>query len=246
MGTDSALPNAVTAQRIGQAMDGSGKPQSITSRPEITRFDAGFNALYFGTGRLLGSSDIQDPATLSPPLNVAYQQSVYALKDTGIDLGNLRLPGAKLVQQVMSLIDSTNRGISNNPVDWNTQNGWRVDLNPAGDSPGDRVINDQFQLVRGVLLLQSNEPNNDACSSGGNRFDYQFDYQSGSYIASSPGAVVGFKSGAALSAGFVVYRLPSGQLKYTSTDVTGNKTTGGVLPGSAGSLGRRATWRELY
>jgi hypothetical protein len=44
----------------------------------------------------------------------------------------------------------------------------------------------------------------------------------------------------------VVYRLPSGQLKYTGIDITGQKQTGGVLPGSSGALGRRATWRELY
>jgi type IV pilus assembly protein PilY1 len=249
LSTNSATPDAVTLQRIGQAMDGSTppKPQSITITPEITRFDAGFNVLYFATGRFLGSSDIQDPATLIPPANLAYQQTVYGFKDTGTDLGNLRAPAANLVQQVMSLIDATNRTISNNPVDWSTQNGWWVDFNPANDSPGERVYSDQeFQLVRGSLLVVANEPNNEACSSGGNRFDYQFDYRSGSYLASSPGQVVGYRSGSALGAGFVVYRLPSGQLKYKSTDVTGKQTVQGVLPGSGGSLGRRATWRELY
>jgi type IV pilus assembly protein PilY1 len=130
-------------------------------------------------------------------------------------------------------------------VDWTSRNGWWVDLNPANSSPGERV-NIDMQLVRGVLLVASNEPNNEACSSGGNSFFYQFDYRSGSYLASSPGQVVGIKLGAALAAGFVVYRLPSGQLKYTGIDITGKKLTGGVMPGSAGSLGRRATWRELY
>jgi type IV pilus assembly protein PilY1 len=157
----------------------------------------------------------------------------------------MRNPTANLVQQVMTLIDANNRTISNNAVDWSTKNGWRVDLNPANASPGERV-NIDIQLVRGVLLIDANEPNNEACSSGGNSFFYQFDYQSGSYLASSPGQVVGVKLGSALAAGFVVYRLPSGQLKYTGIDVTGQKQTGGVLPGSSGSLGRRATWRELY
>jgi type IV pilus assembly protein PilY1 len=234
-----------TVQRIGQTLDGAGRPQSITTRPEITRFDAGFNVIYVATGRFLGASDIPDPATLMPPLNVAYQQSIYGFKDTGTDLGSLREPAAGLVQQVMSVIDANNRTISNNGVSWSTQNGWWVDLNPANDSPGERV-NIDIQLVRGVLLVASNEPNNEACSSGGNSFFYQFDYRSGSYLASSPGQVVGVKLGAALAAGFVVYRLPSGQLKYTGIDITGQKTTGGVLPGSSGSLGRRATWRELY
>ena len=52
--------------------------------------------------------------------------------------------------------------------------------------------------------------------------------------------------GAALLAGFVVYRLPSGQLKYTGIDVTGKKKTEGVNPGGGGALGNRVSWRELY
>ena len=236
-------------QLIGQARDASGKMQSITTRPDVTRFDTpapAFNVVYFGTGRLLGGTDIPDPATLVPPvLDLAYQQTVYGFRDTGANLGNLRAPGAKLVQQTLSVIDATSRTISNNPVDWSTQNGWWVDLNPASDSPGERVSIDP-QLVKGVLLVATNEPNSDACSSGGDSFFYQFDYRSGSYVASAPGAVVGIKLGSALAAGFVVYRLPSGQLKYTGIDVTGKKQTGGVNPGAGGAVGSRASWRELY
>jgi type IV pilus assembly protein PilY1 len=234
-----------TVQLIGQTLDGAGKPQSITTRPEITRFDAGFNAIYVATGRFLGASDLQDPATLIPPANLAYQQAVYGFKDTGTNLGSLREPAANLVQQTLSVIDANTRTVSNNAVDWSTSNGWWMDFNPANDSPGERV-NIDMQLVRGTLLVATNEPNNEACSTGGNSFFYQIDYRSGSYLASSPGQVLGTKLGSALIAGFVVYRLPSGQLKYTGIDITGQKQTGGVLPGSSGALGRRATWRELY
>ena len=100
-------------------------------------------------------------------------------------------------------------------------------------------------IVLGVLLVATNEPNSEPCSSGGDSFFYQFDYQSGSYVASAPGAVVGVRSGSALMAGFVVYRLPSGQLKYTGIDVSGKKQTGGVNPGSGGAVGKRVSWREL-
>jgi len=238
-----------TKQLIGQAKDASGKMQSITTRPDVTRFDTpapAFNVVYVGTGRFLGSTDIPDPAL--PPLSAtdrAYQQSVYGFKDTGADLGDLRAPGANLVQQTLSSIDAITRTISNNPVDWSTQNGWYVDLNPAGESPGERVSIDP-QLVKGVLIVATNEPNSDACSAGGDSFLYQFDYRTGAYVASSPGAVVGVKLGSALAAGFVVYRLPSGQLKYTGIDVTGKKQTGGVNPGAGGAIGSRASWRELY
>ncbi len=238
-----------TVQRIGQVNDASipPKPQSITTRPEITRFASpapSFNVVYVATGRFLGASDLQDPATLVPPENRAYQQSVYGFKDTGADLGNLRQPGAKLVQQFLTVIDATSRSVSTNPVDWATQNGWYVDLNPLNDSPGERV-NIDMQLVKGALLLVTNEPNSEPCSSGGDSFLYQFDYQSGSYIASAPGQLVGTKLGSALTAGFVVYRLPSGQLKFTGIDVTGKKLTGGVNPGAGGVIGKRVSWREL-
>jgi type IV pilus assembly protein PilY1 len=239
-----------TAQRIGQAFDNSSppRPQSITTRPEITRFDAGFNVIYVGTGRYLGASDIPDANTLTPPPvpTWAYQQTVYAFKDTGADLGNLRATGAKLQVQTMSVLpDGVSRTISNNKVDWNTMNGWFVDLNPANDSPGER-INIDMQLVRGVLVVAANEPNNEACSTGGNSFLYFFDYQSGSYVASSPGQVVGTRLSQALAAGFVVYRLQNGQLKFAEINVNGTKKVGGVPPGSGGALGRRVSWRELF
>jgi len=236
----------LTFQRIAQLFDGSSppRPQSVTTRVEVTRFAAGFNAIYVGTGRLLGSSDLPDPMTLSPPEARAYQQTVYGFKDTGSDLGNLRLPAANLVQQSLIVVDPTSRTISNNPVDWTTQNGWYVDLNPANQSPGERVNIDP-QLVRGVLLVPTNEPNSQPCSAGGNSYVYQFDYQSGSYVASASGQIVGTKLGSALIAGAVVFRLPSGQLKYSAIDVTGKKTVGGINPGAGGTIGKRVSWREL-
>jgi type IV pilus assembly protein PilY1 len=243
-----------TAQRIGQALDGSSppRPQSITTRPEITHFDppvpGGFNVIYVGTGRYLGTSDIPNAATLpTPPVPTwAYQQSVYAIKDTGTDLGSLRAGPANLQVQTMTVLpDLVSRTISNNKVDWDTQNGWYVDLNPAGNSPGER-INIDMQLVRGVLVVAANEPNEEACSTGGNSFLYFFDYKSGSYVASSPGGVVGTRLSTALAAGFVVYRLANGQLKFAEINVNGTKKVGGVPPGSGGALGRRVSWRELF
>jgi type IV pilus assembly protein PilY1 len=76
-----------TMQRIAQLFDGSSppRPQPVTTRPELTRI-AGFNVIFVGTGRLLGASDLQDPATLVPAEDTAYQQTVYGIKDTGTDL----------------------------------------------------------------------------------------------------------------------------------------------------------------
>jgi len=237
----------MTYQLLGQTLDGSSppKPQSITTKVDITEFAAGFRAIYLATGRLLGTSDLQDPATLSPPEDRAYQQTVYAFKDTGANLGNLRLPAAGLVEQTIALTADPNvRTISNNAVDWSTKNGWFVDLNPSNQSPGERVTIDP-QLVRGVFLVATNEPKNEPCSAGGVSWTYQFDYQSGSYVASASQQTVGTKLSQALVAGVVVYRLPSGQLKYSAIDVTGKKVVGGVNPGGGGAVGKRVSWREL-
>jgi len=51
--------------------------------------------------------------------------------------------------------------------------------------------------------------------AGGDSFVYQFGYRSGSYVASAAAQIVGTKLSSALVAGVVVYRLPSGQLKYS-------------------------------
>ncbi len=224
----------MSTKRIGQLFDGSSppRPQSVTTRVDVTRFAAGFNVVYVATGRMLGASDLQDPATLVPPEDRAFQQTVYGFKDlgTGADLGDLRLPAANLVQQTLIVVSTTDRSVSNNAVDWSTKNGWYVDFNPANASPGERVTVDP-QLVRGVLLVGTNQPNTEPCSAGGESFVYQFSYDSGSYVASAAGQVVGTKLSSALLAGVVVYRLPSGQLKYSAIDVTGAKTVGGVAPG---------------
>ncbi|HSH17236.1 MAG TPA: hypothetical protein VLD18_14435, partial [Verrucomicrobiae bacterium] len=149
-----------------------------------------------------------------------------------------------LVEQTVTVVDGTTRTISNNPVDWSTQNGWFVDLNPNNDSPGERVTIHP-QLVKGVLLLTTNEPNSEPCAAGGNSWAYQFDYRTGSYVASAAAQVVGTKLSPALVAGIVVYRLPSGQMKYSAIDVTGKKVVGGINPGSGGASGKRVSWREL-
>lgn len=236
----------VTAQRLATLKDGSTppRPQSITTRPEVTRFSGGFNVVYFGTGRLLGGTDLGDPALLTPPEPYAFQQSIYAIKDTGTDLGNLRLPAANLVQQTMSAVTATTRTVTNNPVDFATNNGWYLDLNPGNASPGERV-NLDLTLVKGVLIATTNEPNTQACSDGGNGFLYQLSYRSGSYIPGTPGGIVGGQIASSLLVGSVFYRTTTGSLIGLTRSSTGTPIKTAVNPGGAGGSGQRVSWREL-
>jgi Tfp pilus tip-associated adhesin PilY1 len=232
----------VTVQRIARLMDNSAtpRPQSITTRPEVTRFStgSGFNVLYVGTGRLLGVSDLGDPASLVPPEPYAFQQTIYGFKDTGADLGNLRVTG-NLVQQTMAGSPVT-RTVTNNTVDFNVKNGWYVDLNPGNSSPGERV-NLDLVLVRGTLLAATNEPNTQACSDGGNGFFYQFDYRSGSLIAGSSAGQIS----SALIVGFVVFRTQTGALRTLIRTATGPPIEKEVVTAGGAGGGQRVSWREL-
>jgi type IV pilus assembly protein PilY1 len=91
----------------------------------------------------------------------------------------------------------------------------------------------------------TNVPNNNACTVGGDSFIYQFNYQTGSNIASAPSGLVATKFTGQITVGLVVVRLPSGVFKGVATGATGTKTPVGVNVGGAGGTGRRVSWREL-
>jgi type IV pilus assembly protein PilY1 len=130
--------------------DASGKAQPVTTRPELGMV-RGFRVLYVGTGKFLGPSDAPD---ISP-------QTLYAFKDTGAPLGNLRTGG--LVPKILTASNATTRTVAPSTVDWLTQSGWLVDFNLG---PGERVNVDP-QLTLGTLTVHTNIPNADPCSVGG-------------------------------------------------------------------------------
>jgi len=67
-------------KNIGQAKDASNRPQPITTKPALGLIDNTYPALFVGTGRYLGVSDLTDPATWVPPSTDAWQNSLYAFK----------------------------------------------------------------------------------------------------------------------------------------------------------------------
>ena len=233
-------PTAVL--KIAELKDSSGRPQSITTKPELGLVK-GNRTVFVGTGRYLGTSDLQDPATWVPASTDAWQQSIYAIKDKSVAYGNIRA-GGTLIQQTISVVSPTLRSTSTNPVDWTAYDGWYADFNPANDSPGERVSIDP-QLLLGTLLVATNVPNADACTIGGDSWQYQFSYETGQYLSTSPNQAVAEKLSNAITVGIVVVRLPAGQLKAIATDAGGTKTTFGVNIGGSSASGKRTGWREL-
>lgn len=231
-----------TVAKIAELKDASGKPQSVTTRPELAEID-GRPVVYVGTGRYLGPNDLPDPATLTPPLPYAYQQSLYAFKDTGVNNGNLRT-SVNMVQQIMSQPSATTRKTTDNPVDWTSKLGWFVDFNPGNASPGERVSVEP-QLVLGALLVATNVPTTDACSFAGSSWFYQFHYSSGGALPAAEGGVTGEYLGNALTADFLTVQPTTLKPVVNVTQVDGTIVDKTVNLSGTGPVGRRISWREL-
>lgn len=229
-------------KHIADLKDAGGKPQSVTAKPEITVIDLK-PVIYVGTGRYLGADDLPDPATLIPPLPFAYQQSIYAIRDTDTDYLNVRTSG-RLVEQTLTDLGTT-RTASSNTVDYANKDGWFIDLNPANTSPGERV-NLDIQIVSGTVVVGANEPKDSACVPGGNSFLYFFDFKTGAAVDTAPGGQVGQKLSGTL-AGETLFQLgKSGNNKGLAikTDGTAFGFTPPIRSGGGGA--RRMSWREIF
>ncbi|HYX65137.1 MAG TPA: PilC/PilY family type IV pilus protein, partial [Burkholderiales bacterium] len=242
-----APPAASTATapcvtHVATLKDGAGRAQPITTRPALTHISSS-RVLYIGTGRYLGDgthggiSDLIDPGAAS---GIAWQQTLYGFKDKNADYGaNLRT-SANLVTQTLTLINSVDLGITSNAVDWNTNDGWLVDFIGAGER-----VNIDPRLVLGTLKVVTNIPSGGgACSVGGSSRVYDFDFRSGSAVATAVNGVVGSSLGGTIAVGMAIVQLPSGDIKDIITGADTSKTTVNVQLGSGSSTMRRFSYRE--
>ena len=200
--------------------DGAGNPQPITVRPVVTNFKSS-RIYYVGTGRYLASTDPSDTS----------QQSIYGLKDKDADYGtNIR--AANLVVWTLSAgssrtISTTSISIGTTGVDaFTSTDGFVIDLNPASDSPGERIVLDP-RLELGTLVFASNVPIVGGCTPGGDSFVYNLDYTTGSYVPGAVGNVAGVRQGAFL-VGFTPIQTTDGSIRTVNTDSAGGLGTGSV------------------
>ncbi|MBU1235940.1 MAG: hypothetical protein KJ634_05600 [Gammaproteobacteria bacterium] len=196
--------------------------QPIMSAPAISTVN-GNTVLFFGTGRYLGQSDLE---------NVG-QQSIFAIKDGGPTAA--AVTKADLVQQTMS----GSRTMTNNSVDWNATAGWYIDL-PSGE-----LVNLKAQLYAGVLLVATVAPSATACEPGGSGYLYQFNYRTGSAADNKTDTVVATYYASPI-VGFSFIRTVGGAVKVLSTTAAGELDSGTSVADPAGEEGgTRVMWREL-
>lgn len=213
--------------------------QPVTTRPELAVVRSGgqrYAVVAVGTGRYLGLSDIAD----------ASQQSIYVVKDAlgNAGLGKVRTAGVLKPRTLTASANGNTRSIAGDTLDWSSDKGWYVDLNPANASAGERV-NVDMDLQLGVLKAVGNVPSNNACGQGGSAWLYLMDLGSGLALPRT-NSVTSLFTATALLTGIRTLRLTSGITSTLTSDsaglVRGNLDESG--PASSRRV-RRMGWREL-
>jgi len=212
-----------------------GVPQPITTQPSLAQVSYNGSPVavaYVGTGKYLGVTDLATTAI----------QTVYAIKDplTGTGVGDAHA-SASVVAQTLSLSNTSDalsaRNVTSLPVNWVTQNGWKVDLTVATlPTPGERV-NVDMQLLNNTLTVASNIPSTDVCNAGGTSYLYDFDIGTGSRPSTLVSTSVGKWLGGSMVVGisWVTLQLTggdagSGRTITITVDNKGNPRTDDVPP----------------
>jgi len=193
--------------------DGAGNAQPITVRPVVTNLSSR-RIFYIGTGRYLASTDPSDTS----------QQSIYGFRDKDADYGTNIRTGANLVTQTLTA--GSSRTITSNAVNWATQDGFVIDLNPGNDSPGERIVLDP-RLELGTLVFASSVPIVGGCTPGGDSFVYNLDFTTGSYVPGTQNGIAAVRQGAFL-VGFTPVQTTDGSIRTVNTDSSGGLGTGSV------------------
>jgi len=240
-----------TVMHVASLKDGSARAQPITTRPALTHIGTD-RIIYVGTGRFLGAPDLTDPGAGS---GIAWQQSLYAFKDTDTDYGtsgNGLRANSNMFRQTLSSLSPTTRGITANvtPVTFAApQIGWYMDFNPTfsgvQDSPGEGVNLVDPKLVLGTLAVTTNAPaqGSSSCSVGGSSYSYNIDFKTGLAVSTSAGGVVGQSLGGTITVGVAIVQLPSGAIKSINTGADTTKTTSSVNTSASGAQVKRFSYR---
>ena len=231
----AATPGAWTVTKLATLVDSGGQVQPVTGEPqlsEITRGGISHRFVYIGTGEYLGGSDI----------NTTQVQTMYGLIDDLSAVPLIYPLRTNLVQQTLSTVNSTQRQVSTNVIDYTTQRGWYLDLSLT---PGERINTDP-QLASGALLFTSNIPSSNLCVPGGSSYFYAIDYETGGIVSNTTQpAFSGVFLGNALASRPSLVQLPNGRLVGAIHLSDGSSPTEVVPVAASVTGGRRVFWKEV-
>jgi type IV pilus assembly protein PilY1 len=186
------------------AKDSAGLRQPITGGFEVAVGPGAGYMLYFGTGRYFVSGD--NASSLGQQV-----QSLYGVWDNGTALTTSR--SGLVAQQITSSIETVSpsgekqivRSTSRNPVSYQANRGWYLDLVVAGRDTGERFIA-RPRLQSGKVYFPSYQPGfSTDCAPGGTNLEYALDPLSGGaalgQVSIIPDGVVGDGNTGAISTG---------------------------------------------
>ena len=231
-----------SATRLGTAKDSLAVIEPITVRPELAELN-GKPFVMFGTGRLLGTSDVTDNQ----------KQSVYGFRDL-LTAG----PGpifADPIRNVLRPIAITNpaaaagatRTTSCTGAACGRPDGWVLDLAESGER-----VNVEMHLVLGALVFTSNVPKLIPCDVGGHSWFNQVDFRTGGPVSTTdPTVITSQYLSDAINVGFNTLQLlpPVGQFnpRYIglTRDSRGRTGQSNINPPPPPPQGKRTSWREV-
>ncbi len=209
------------AHLLARLRDASNNPQPITIQPEVVKVKAGsqfYPVVMIGTGRYLGVNDMSDVS----------QQTLYGIKDK-LDATTVNVRGADMKARILTqstVASGPNTGrvirtVSGASINWASDDGWYMDLNPGNTSPGER-INIDMVLNGRTLVAVGNVPNDDVCDIGGYSYLYFLDVINARNLLRAPDGMAGMKLGNnALGVGIGVIFDNDGKKHVLVTDSTG-------------------------
>ncbi len=214
--------------------------QPITTRPELSEIRTGTTQIpvvTVATGKYLGLSDVNDTSI----------QSIYTFKDmlSASGLGNLSGAPSMVSMTLQSNTDTSKRTVSGGTIDWQTKNGWYMDLVVNNVATGERVaidIEQQSGILRFVTIL----PSTQACNFGGRSWLYTLGYRDGLFLPRAENRTAGSEvSSTKLITGARTIKLKD-KMASILTDESGQITIvqDPSSPSSAKAL-QRVSWREL-
>jgi type IV pilus assembly protein PilY1 len=211
-------------------------PQPITTKPETVEV-SGQPVIVVSTGQYLGTSDIETTT----------QQSIYGVKDRMTDAGwgDVRADTTNFVTQTFTLTRDANgkaisAAVTDNPVNWTSNGGWRVDLPQTGER-----VSSNIGLQFSTLSIGTTIPNGNACKSGGEAWRYYLDVTNGGVVNSNPAGELW--SSNALIVGMSWIKDSNGNVRiiYQNSDGTIRSEIPPVTSSSGSGGAHRTSWREL-
>ena len=236
--------SAWRATLLGTAKDKLTVIEPITVRPELAELD-GKPFLLFGTGRLLGQSDVTDTQV----------QSVYGFTDPLlVGAGPIYADPIRNVLRPMAISSAVaaagatrTTSCAGNALECGRAAGWVLDL----DEPGERV-NVEMHLVLGALVFTSNVPKLIPCDVGGHSWFTQVDFRTGGPVSTvDPTVITSQYLSDAINVGFNTLQLlpPPGTFnpRYVglTRDSAGRTGSTSINPPPPPAQGRRTSWREI-